>query len=102
MNERHRIYFRNKLVAWKEEIVRQNRETLHILVEDSAQVQDWIDQAQALWGTVTGVPGGTLPPIEPQAALGVARSVVSALAPAVTSLAFSVLIVIYVIVLLLL
>ena len=46
------------------------------LVEDSAQVQDWIDQAQALWGTVTGVPGGTLPPIEPQAALGVARSVV--------------------------
>ncbi len=66
------------------------------LVEDSAQVQDWIDQAQALWGTVTGVPGASLPPIEPQAALGVARSVVSALAPAVTSLAFSVLIVIYV------
>ena len=66
------------------------------LAEDSAQVQDWIDQAQALWGTVTGVPGGSLPPIEPQAALGVARSVVSALAPAVTSLAFSVLIVIYV------
>ena len=45
---------------------------------------------------MTGVPGGSLPPIEPQAALGVARSVVSALAPAVTSLAFSVLIVIYV------
>ena len=39
MNERHRIYFRNKLVAWKEEIVRQNRETLHILVEDSARVE---------------------------------------------------------------
>ena len=35
MNERHRIYFRNKLVAWKEEIVRQNRETLHMLHENS-------------------------------------------------------------------
>src|SRR4029079_10575753 len=28
------------------------------LGEDSAQVQDWIDQAQAVWGTVTGVPAG--------------------------------------------
>jgi DnaK suppressor protein len=37
MSERHKTYFRNKLVAWKEEIVRQNRETLHILHEDSAQ-----------------------------------------------------------------
>jgi DnaK suppressor protein len=45
MNERHRIYFRNKLVAWKEEIVRQNRETLHILHEDSAQHADLADRA---------------------------------------------------------
>ena len=37
MNERHKLYFRRKLVAWKEEIVRQNRETLHVLHEDSAQ-----------------------------------------------------------------
>ena len=66
------------------------------LMEDSDQVQAWIDALQDAWGTVTGVPGATLPPIEPQAALGVARSAVSALAPAVTSLAFSVLIVIYV------
>jgi RNA polymerase-binding transcription factor len=36
MNERHKIYFRNKLVAWKEEIIRQNRETLQLLNEDSA------------------------------------------------------------------
>ena len=35
MSERHKVYFRNKLVDWKEEIVRQNRETLHILHEDS-------------------------------------------------------------------
>jgi RNA polymerase-binding transcription factor len=45
MNERHRVYFRNKLVAWKEEIIRQNRETLHILHEDSAQHADLADRA---------------------------------------------------------
>jgi DnaK suppressor protein len=45
MNERHRSYFRNKLVAWKEEIVRQNRETLHVLHEDSAQHADLADRA---------------------------------------------------------
>ena len=45
MNERHRLYFRNKLVAWKEEITRQNRETLHILHEDSAQHADLADRA---------------------------------------------------------
>src|SRR5262245_7977695 len=45
MNERHRLYFRNKLVAWKEEIVRQNRETLHVLHEDSAQHADFADRA---------------------------------------------------------
>src|SRR5215813_1115393 len=45
MNERHKIYFRNKLIAWKEEIVRQNRETLHLLHEDSAQHADFADRA---------------------------------------------------------
>jgi DnaK suppressor protein len=45
MNARHRAYFRNKLVAWKEEIVRQNRETLHVLHEDSAQHADLADRA---------------------------------------------------------
>jgi DnaK suppressor protein len=45
MNERHKLYFRNKLVAWKEEIVRQNRETLHVLHEDSAQHADIADRA---------------------------------------------------------
>jgi DnaK suppressor protein len=45
MNERQKIYFRNKLVAWKEEIVRQNRETLQILHEDSAQHADLADRA---------------------------------------------------------
>src|SRR4029453_15616610 len=45
MNERHRMYFRNKLITWKEEIVRQNRETLHVLHEDSAQHADIADRA---------------------------------------------------------
>ena len=45
MNERHRIYFRNKLIDWKEDIVRQNRETLHLLHEDSAQHADIADRA---------------------------------------------------------
>jgi DnaK suppressor protein len=45
MNERQKVYFRNKLVAWKEEIIRQNRETLHILHEDSAQHADLADRA---------------------------------------------------------
>ena len=58
-------------------------------------IQDWLAVAEDAWGTVTGVPSGTLPPIEPQAALGAARSVVAALTPAVTGLALSVLIVTY-------
>src|SRR4029078_6205957 len=33
MNERQKIYFRNKLGAWKEELVRQNTATLHIMRE---------------------------------------------------------------------
>ena len=45
MGERHKIYFRNKLIAWKEAIVRQNRETLHLLHEDSAQHADFADRA---------------------------------------------------------
>jgi DnaK suppressor protein len=45
MNERHKLYFRNKLIAWKEEIVRQNRETLHVLHEDSSQHADIADRA---------------------------------------------------------
>jgi DnaK suppressor protein len=45
MSERHRLYFRNKLISWKEEIVRQNRETLQVLHEDSAQHADLADRA---------------------------------------------------------
>jgi RNA polymerase-binding transcription factor len=45
MNERQRLYFRQKLVAWKEEIIRQTRETLAGLHEESIQHADLADRA---------------------------------------------------------
>jgi DnaK suppressor protein len=45
MNERHRIYFRQKLLSWKEEIIHQTRETLAGLHEDSTQHADLADRA---------------------------------------------------------
>lgn len=45
MNERHRLYFRQKLTAWKEEIIRQTKETLAGLHEDSTQHADLADRA---------------------------------------------------------
>jgi DnaK suppressor protein len=45
MNERHRIYFRGKLLAWKEEIVRQTRETLEGMHNESTQHADLADRA---------------------------------------------------------
>ena len=45
MNERHKMYFRRKLMAWKEEIIRQTRETVQGLTEDSSQHADIADRA---------------------------------------------------------
>ena len=45
MNERHRLYFRTKLVAWKEDILRQTRETLMGLHNDTSQHADLADRA---------------------------------------------------------
>jgi DnaK suppressor protein len=45
MNERHRAYFRQKLTNWKEEIIRQTKETLAGLHEDSTQHADLADRA---------------------------------------------------------
>ena len=45
MGERQRTYFRQKLVAWKEDIIRQTRETLAGLHEDSTQHADLADRA---------------------------------------------------------
>lgn len=45
MNGRQRAYFRDKLMLWKEDIVRQTRETLAGLHEDSTQHADLADRA---------------------------------------------------------
>ena len=45
MSERHRAYFRAKLMSWKEDIIRQTRETLAGLHEDSTQHADIADRA---------------------------------------------------------
>ena len=45
MSARHRLYFRQKLVNWKEEIIRQTKETLAGLHEDSTQHADLADRA---------------------------------------------------------
>lgn len=45
MNEMHRAYFRKRLLDWKDDILRQTRETLAILHEDSTQHADLADRA---------------------------------------------------------
>jgi DnaK suppressor protein len=45
MNERHRLYFRRKLTAWKEDIIRQTRETVQGLNDDNGQHADMTDRA---------------------------------------------------------
>ncbi len=45
MSEMHRAYFRQKLTTWKDEIIRQTKETLVILHEDSVQHADIADRA---------------------------------------------------------
>ena len=45
MNGMHRAYFRKRLIEWKDDILRQTRETLAILHEDSTQHADLADRA---------------------------------------------------------
>jgi DnaK suppressor protein len=45
MGDMHRAYFRKRLIEWKDEILRQTRETLAILHEDSTQHADLADRA---------------------------------------------------------
>lgn len=47
MNERQREYFRKKLLDWKEDILKANRDTLQNLHEDSSQHSDNADRASA-------------------------------------------------------
>jgi len=45
MNERQKEYFRRRLLQWKEDIVRESRETLQNLQDDSLALPDLADRA---------------------------------------------------------
>ena len=45
MSDRQRAYFRRKLMAWRDEIMRSTKETLQHLQDDSAQHADIADRA---------------------------------------------------------
>ena len=47
MNERQRDYFRAKLVAWKDEILKEARETLQHLQDESQNHPDFADRASS-------------------------------------------------------
>lgn len=47
MNERQREYFRAKLLAWKEEILREAKETLQHLQEENQNHPDLADRASS-------------------------------------------------------
>ena len=47
MNERQREYFRQKLLAWKEEILREAKETLQHLQDESQNHPDIADRASS-------------------------------------------------------
>jgi DnaK suppressor protein len=47
MNERQRAYFRRKLLAWRDEILRSTKETLQHLQDESAQHADIADRASS-------------------------------------------------------
>jgi DnaK suppressor protein len=47
MCERHREYFRRKLKAWKDEILRESRETLNSLQAETVQHADLTDRASS-------------------------------------------------------
>lgn len=47
MNDRQREYFRRKLIAWKEEILRESKETLQHLQDDNINLPDIADRASS-------------------------------------------------------
>ena len=47
MNERQKAYFKAKLVAWKNDILREARETLEILQQENANHPDLADRASS-------------------------------------------------------
>ena len=47
MNERQRFYFRAKLLDWKEELLRESRETLEHLQDENQNHPDIVDRASS-------------------------------------------------------
>lgn len=47
MNKKQREYFRRKLENWKEDIIRENKETLQHLQDESGQHPDLTDRASS-------------------------------------------------------
>jgi DnaK suppressor protein len=47
MNERQRRYFREKLHVWKEELLRESRETLEHLQDENQNHPDLVDRASS-------------------------------------------------------
>ncbi|KAB2659111.1 RNA polymerase-binding protein DksA [Brucella tritici] len=47
MNERQKSYFRTKLIAWKNDILREARETLEALQQENANHPDLADRASS-------------------------------------------------------
>ncbi|MEF2072772.1 RNA polymerase-binding protein DksA [Consotaella aegiceratis] len=47
MNARQREYFRRKLLDWKNEILRESRETLEALANDNSNLADLADRASS-------------------------------------------------------
>ena len=47
MNERQRDYFRAKLLAWKDEILRESKVTLQTLQEENVNLPDLADRASS-------------------------------------------------------
>ena len=47
MNEKQREYFRNKLNDWKQDILRESKETLQNLAEDTGKLPDPADRASS-------------------------------------------------------
>jgi DnaK suppressor protein len=47
MNERQREYFRRRLIQWKDDIIRESKETLQNLAQDSIAHADLADRASS-------------------------------------------------------
>ena len=47
MNERQRRYFRDKLLSWRDEILRESRETLEHLQDENQNHPDLVDRASS-------------------------------------------------------